>query len=77
MSGNTAQDCNRHEGQTAELLHTIGREPSTTRKIAGTGLAKTRELWAGAIGLPGGAVAAWSELQQMLHASLDGIAAFG
>jgi hypothetical protein len=67
----------RHETQAADLLRMIGREPSTTRKVADTGLAKTRELWAGVIGLAGGAVAAWMDLQQILHASLDGIAAFG
>jgi len=67
----------RHESQAADLLRMIGREPSTTRKIAGTGLAKTRELWAAVIGLSGGAVAGWTDLQQILHASLDGIAAFG
>jgi hypothetical protein len=67
----------RHESQAADLLRMIGREPSTTRTVAGTGLAKTRELWAGVIGLSGGAVAAWTDLQKILHASLDGIAAFG
>jgi hypothetical protein len=67
----------RHEGQAADLLRMIGREPSAARKMAGTGLAKGRELWAGVIGLSGGAVSAWTDLQQILHASLDGIAAFG
>jgi hypothetical protein len=67
----------RHETQVAELFRMIGRQPSAARKIAGTGLAKTRELWAGVIGFSGGAVAGWTDLQQILHASLDGIAAFG
>jgi hypothetical protein len=29
------------------------------------------------LGFSGGAVAGWTDLQQILHASLDGIAAFG
>lgn len=29
------------------------------------------------LGFSGGAVAGWADLQQILHASLDGIAAFG
>ena len=67
----------RHEGQAGDLLRMIGGKPSTRRKVAGTGLAKTRELWAGVIGFSGGAVSAWTDLQQIFHASLDGIAAFG
>jgi hypothetical protein len=67
----------RHEGQVADLLRMIGREPSPARNLAGTGLAKARELWAGVIGFSGGAVSGWTDLQQILHASLDGIAAFG
>src|SRR3954452_7784316 len=62
----------RHESQADDLFRMIGREPSTARKLAGTGLAKTRELWSGVIGLSGGAVAGWTDLQQILHASLDG-----
>jgi hypothetical protein len=67
----------RHESHVPDLLRMIGREPSTVRKVAGTALAKTRELWAGVIGFSGGAVSGWTDLQQILHASLDGIAAFG
>jgi hypothetical protein len=67
----------RHESRAADLLRMIGREPSTARNVAGTGLAKVRELWAGVIGMSGGAVTGWTDLQQILHASLDGIAAFG
>lgn len=67
----------RHESQAADLFRMIGREPSTARNVAGTGLAKFREIWADVIGFSGGAVAGWTDLQQILHASLDGIAAFG
>jgi hypothetical protein len=67
----------RHETQASDLFRMIGRDPSSTRNLAGIGLAKLRELWAGVMGFSGGAIAAWTDLQQILHASLDGIAAFG
>ena len=53
----------RHESHVPDLLRMIGREPSTVRKVAGTALAKTRELWAGVIGFSGGAVSGWTDLE--------------
>ncbi len=39
----------RHEAQVADLLRMVEREPSAARSIAGSGVAKSRELWADAI----------------------------
>lgn len=67
-----------HEGKTDELLRMIGREPSTKgAKAAGVVFAKAREMTADVEGFAGGAMSGWRDLQQLLHASLDGIAAFG
>lgn len=66
-----------HEGKTDELLRMIGRDPSPGRKAAGIAFAKAREITADIEGFAGGAASGWRDLQQLLHASLDGIAAFG
>lgn len=66
-----------HENKADELLRMIGRDPSTSRKLLGTGFAKARELMADIQGFSGGAMSGWRDLQQLVHASLDGIAVFG
>jgi hypothetical protein len=66
-----------HESKTDDLLRMIGRDPSASRKAMGTGLAKAQELVADVKGFAGGAVSGWRDLQQLVHASLDGIAVFG
>ena len=66
-----------HESKTDDLLRMIGRDSSTTRKALGTGFAKAQELVADVKGLAGGAMSGWRDLQQLVHASLDGIAVFG
>jgi hypothetical protein len=65
-----------HEGKSDELLRMIGRDPAS-RKLLGTGFAKAREMMADIEGFSGGAMSGWRDLQQLVHASLDGIAAFG
>src|SRR3954471_14339630 len=67
----------RHEDQVETLFALIGRKQSAVRSVGGAGLAKAREFWANVVGISGGAVSGWRDLQQLLHASLDGIAAFG
>ena len=45
--------------------------------LAGTLFAKTRELTGDLEGFASGAMSGWHDLQQVVHASLDGIVAFG
>ena len=71
------QRAKEHESKTDDLLRMIGRNPSAARKALGTGLAKAQELVADVKGFAGGAVSGWRDLQQLAHASLDGIAVFG
>jgi hypothetical protein len=66
-----------HESKTDDLLRMIGRDPSASRKALGTGFAKAQELVADLKGFAGGAMSGWRDLQQLVHASLDGIAVFG
>lgn len=66
-----------HETKAAELLELIGRKPKSPGNLAGTLFAKARELTADLEGFVGGAASGWRDLQQLTHASLDGIVAFG
>src|SRR3954447_19563130 len=66
-----------HESKTDDLLRMIGRDPSASRNALGTGFAKAQELVADLKGFAGGAMSGWRDLQQLVHASLDGIAVFG
>lgn len=71
------QHAKDHENKADALLHMIGRDPSSSRKALGTGFAKAQELVADVKGFMGGAESGWRDLQQLVHASLDGIAVFG
>jgi hypothetical protein len=48
-----------HEGKSDELLRMIGRDPTVSRKLLGTGFAKTREVMADIQGSSGGAMSGW------------------
>ncbi|MGI4831189.1 MAG: hypothetical protein ACRYFU_23820 [Janthinobacterium lividum] len=66
-----------HETKAAELLRLIGREPKSSHNLTGTLFAKAREVTADLEGFMGGAASGWRDLSQLVHASLDGITAFG
>ncbi len=72
-----AERAREHETKAAQLLRLIGREPKSPNNLTGTLFAKARELTADLEGFVGGAASGWRDLQQLTHASLDGITAFG
>ena len=72
-----AERARQHEEKAAQLSRLIGREPKGPNSLTGTLFAKARELTADLEGFVGGAASGWRDLQQLVHASLDGIVAFG
>lgn len=73
--GEVAETAQRHEQQLAELYVTIGREPSGGRSVAGTLMAKGREVVADVLGVISGAPSPWRDLHQLFLASLNAISA--
>ena len=65
-----------HEDGAEALFAVIGRKPSSMRKMAGNLLGKSREVWADAIALAGGAKGPWQDLQQLYISNLNSMSAF-
>ncbi len=66
----------RHEEAVAELFRMIGRKPAN-HKIAGTVIAKMRELTGDLLDATGGAASGWRDMHQLYLASQNAISAFG
>lgn len=75
--GEIAKTARRHEQMAEELYRTIGRRPSTTRRLGGSALSKVRQGLADILAYSGGAAGAWGDIRQMLLVNLDAIGAFG
>lgn len=68
----------QHEQTLEGLFPLVGRDPSKVRKATGNLVAKGREVLADILGFASGASAgAWSDLQQLLMASMNSVGAVG
>lgn len=65
----------RHEQSAAELFRLIDRKPAT-HKLAGSVMAKIRELTADMVGTTGGAASGWRDMHQLFLSSQNAISAF-